>query len=75
MVDCRNRNIGFLTKIVDGGDFRFCLQSWHESTANSCHELDVINQSDKISLDDEDSSSRERRRIKMWLIMYLMKGP
>lgn len=57
MVNCRDRNIGFLTKIVDSSDFRFCLQSWHESTGNSCHKLDMIDKSNKISLDDGKNSS------------------
>lgn len=62
MVDGRNRNTSFLTEVVDGGDFRFGLESWHESTSDSCHKLDVIDESDKISLDDENSSSVKEGR-------------
>jgi hypothetical protein len=51
MVDRRNRNSSLLTEIVDGGDFGFRLQSWHESLRNSCYKLDVIDESHKISLD------------------------
>jgi hypothetical protein len=63
MVDGRNRNTSFLTEIVDGSDFRFRLESWHESTADSRHKLDVIDESDKISLDDENSSSVKEGNI------------
>lgn len=65
MVDCRNGNTRFLTEIVNGGDFRFGLQPGHKSTANSCHKFDVIDESDKISLDDEDSSSVKKREGQM----------
>ena len=64
MVDSRNRNTSFLTEIVDGSDFRFGLEPRHESTGNSCHKLNVIHESNKISLDDENSSSREKRKIR-----------
>ena len=62
MVDGRNRNTSFLTEIVDGSDFGFGLESWHKSTANSCDKLNVIDESDKISLDDENSSSVKEGR-------------
>ena len=62
MVDGRNRNTSFLTEIVDGGDFGFGLESWHKSTANSCHQFDVIDESDKISLYDENSPSVKEGR-------------
>ena len=65
MVDGRNGNTSFLTEIVYGGDFGFGLESWHESTADSCHKLDVIDESDKISLDDENSSSVKRSQDKL----------
>lgn len=54
MVDSRNGNTGFLTEVVNGGDFGFSFQAWHESSADSCDKLNMIDKSDKISLDEED---------------------
>ena len=74
MVDSRNRDTSFFTEIVDGSDFRFGLEPWHEPTTNSSHKLNMIDKSDKISLDDENSSSVEEGRLDK-LIMHLMEGP
>ena len=63
MVDGRNGNTSFLAEIVNSRDFRFGLESWHEPTADSRHKLDVIDESDKISLYEENSSSVKEGNI------------